>query len=401
MELSKTRRAAEWLKQFEVDDQAAAMALLDSVRFLQGGEVITGIRRSIEELLADRQERFPVALVPIISSEDMIREDDIDDDAELTTFCDFNPAQPIANNPGSEALMAQLIREVRKASPPASIFSAPLTLEEMRTSKVHTLLCVTDYIGSGQQVLNYVETWYRNRTIRSWRSFKWLQIGVIAYAATSAGKRAVDASPHIDFLKVTEIAPGISELKNSYPEAKVKEVCRIYAKRGKLWPALGYRGSAGLFASSFSVPNNLPAILIKRSKRWEPFFDGRSVSTSLSDEIGSHVPGVNISQQLLDAGQVRLAARHRDGHIDRPWQTHMIMLGLLPRTEEQLALALGLHLPAVRAILVSLERLQLIDSKGRLTSAGYEALASHRRKPRRAPALLTPDPSPYYPRYMR
>ncbi|WP_152229031.1 MULTISPECIES: hypothetical protein [Arthrobacter] len=399
MELSKTRRAAEWLKQFEVDDQAAAMALLDGVRFLQGGEVITGIRRSIEELLVDHQERFPVALVPIISSEDMIREEGADDDAELTTFSGFNPAQPIANNPGSEALVAQLVREVRNASPSAAIFSAPLTLEGMRTSKVHTLLCVTDYIGSGQQVLDYVETWCRNRTISSWRSFKWLQIGVVAYAATSAGKSAVEASPYINFTKVTEIAPSIREIENSYLGAKVLEVCRVYAKRGKIWPPLGYRDSGGLFASSFSVPNNLPAILIKRSKRWEPFFDGRSVSTSLSDEIGSHVPGVNIPQQLFDAGQVRLAARHRDGHIDRPWQTHMIMLGLLPRTEEQLALALGIHLPAVRAILVSLERLQLIDAQGRPSSAGFRALASHRRKPRRTPALLTPDPSPYYPRY--
>lgn len=401
MELSKTARAAKWLNQFEVDDRGTAEALLDSVRFLQGGEVITGIRRSIEKLLENRQERFPIAIVPIISLEDMLRADEIDDDAELTAFCGFNPAQPIANDPGSEALVAQLIREIRKASPSASIFSGPLTIEEMRASKVRTVLCVTDYIGSGQQVLDYVDTWCRNRTIRSWRSFNWLQIGVISYAATSAGKRAVDTSPYIDFLEVTEIAPSVRELKFSSTEAKIKEVCRLYAKRGKLWPALGYRGSAGLFASSFSIPNNLPAILIKKSNKWEPFFDGRSVSTSLSDEIGSHVPGSDISQQLLDAGQIRLAARHRDGHIDRPWQTHMVVLGLLPRTEEQLAVSIGLHLAALKAILVSLERLQLIDSKGRLTSAGYQALASHRRKPRRAPALLTPDPSPYYPRYMR
>lgn len=401
VKLSKTARAAVWLEQFEVDDRAAAVALLDAVRFVPGGEVIAGVRRSIERLISENPQLSPVVLVPVLAEEDMRRANGVEVDTAPTVFREFDPAQPINNEPGSEALMAQLIREVRRGSAAASIVPSPLTLEAMKQANVRTLVCVTDYIGSGKQVLDYAATWNRHPTVKSWRSFGWLRIVVVAYASTPAGRNAIKASSHVDAIEVIEMAPGIDELRKADVNGNVEEVCRVYAKRGRLWPALGYRDSAGLFASSFSVPNNLPAILIRRSKRWTPFFDGRSVSASLSDEIGAQRPDVDVAQQLRAAGQVRLAARHRDAQIERRWQTHLAVLGFLPRAGAELALALGVDMPTVSEILTSLERADLIDGTGKLTPAGRTALNYHRLKRRRVSASLTSEALPYYPRYKR
>lgn len=393
-------RAVSWLEQFDPDDRAAAAALLDAVRFLPGGDVIAGLRRTIESFISMNPDRAPAALAPVISHEDMVLPEGLHA-AGVTIFRDFDPAQPIANEPGSEALIAHLIREMRKGSGAGSIVSGPITLDGLNTAETRTLIFVTDYIGSGAQVVNYVEAWHRHPTIRSWRSFGWLQIVVVAYAATAAGKQAVDRNPHVDRLEIVEVVPGLEQLRTADTSGKIEELCRVYARRGKVWPALGYRKSGGLFASSFSVPNNLPAILIRRSSRWEPFFDERSVPSDLADAIGDHRPDIDIAQRLQDAGQHRLAARHRDGHIDRRWQVHIAILAILPGSVADLSLAVGADVPTVVGVLDSLERLGLIDGVGKITPAGRTALNVHRRKPRRGSALLVPDPTPYYPRYTR
>jgi hypothetical protein len=397
--LSETDRAAQWLGQFEMEDRPSAIALLDCLRFVPGAEVLSGVRRVVEEFLSDDPLRTPVAVVPILSIEDMLGVD-----KKLTpepvVFDDFDPAQPIANEPGSEALMAHLIREVHTGSPATSFVSSPLTRDTMKEAGVRTLLCITDYIGSGRQVLRYIETWYRHKTIKSWRSLGWLKIVVVAYAATSDGKKLVEASPHVDELKVIEIAPGIEQLRRDV-DGKIEEVCRIYARRGGLGYALGYRDSAGLFASSYSIPNNLPAILIESSVRWQSFFDGRSISANLADAIGDQRPAVDVPQQLMDAGQVRLAMRIRSGEIDHRWHDHLVVLALLPRDSTALALGLGIELTALRAILSSLEGLGLIDASHRPTVSGKRTLNAHRRNYRVSVAGLVADPSSYYPWYKR
>lgn len=164
---------------------------------------------------------------------------------------------------------------------------------------------------------------------------------------------------------------------------------------------LGYNDSAGLFASSFSVPNNLPAILIRGSARWTPFFNRRSVTASLAEEFGTQRPLPDASQHVEDAGQIRLAVRLRDQRIAVRWHAHLAMLALLPATDDELSLKIGLDVENVSQIRDALTRLNLADDTGRLTATGRQTLERFRRKPRRSSAELHPDPSPYYPRFKR
>ncbi|TYL54033.1 hypothetical protein FYC51_10575 [Agromyces mariniharenae] len=317
-------------------------------------------------------------------------------------FEHFDPSQDLDSEPGSEALMAHLVNEVRRATPQELLVPTPLTLEGLRGVRARTLLFLTDYIGSGHQVITYVDAWCRHPTIRSWRSFGFIRVVVMAYASTIAGKRLVEADTHIDALELVEVAPALGAWTRIIDDPKIAEVCRLYARRGRLRGApLGYQDSAGLFATSFSVPNNLPAILIRRSPRWMPFFEGRSVTATLAEEIGEHHPDIEVADEVAAVGDARLAARYREGGIEARWHDYLGLLALLPKSEEEIALALGLTIPEVRSLRSVVVRLGLVDQSGRLTPAGKQTLVSNRRKPRIVSAGLRPDASPYYPRLTR
>ncbi|MGJ9406345.1 hypothetical protein ACHABQ_08490 [Nesterenkonia aurantiaca] len=400
MKLSETARATEWLAQFEDDDRASARALLDSVKFVPGGEVVAGVRRMLEDFVSQGPDHVPAAVVPILSIEDMDGVPNNSRAPHAVVFEEFDPGQPIANDPGSEAYMAHLVAEIRKGSLASFLVPTPLSLTTMKSARSRTLLCITDYIGSGRQVLNYVETWYRHKTIKSWRSLGWLKIVVVAYASTTEGKKAVEDNPHVDELRVVEIAPGIERLRQN-PDEGLEQLCRLYSNRGRLRRPLGYLDSAGLYASSYSIPNNLPAILIKRSNRWKPFFDNRSISAETSAEIEYQRPPADLPQRLLSVGQIKLAMGISAGEIDHRWHRYLAAMALLPTDEATLALDLDLDLPSLRVVLESLKRFGLVDASNRLTADGRRTLQVHRRRPRTSSGVLVANPLPYYPRYQK
>ncbi|MEW1963646.1 hypothetical protein AB0269_14445 [Microbacterium sp. NPDC077644] len=398
MRLSQTPRAANWLRQFEVDDRDAAVALLDSILYVPGGEVIAGVRRSVEQLATNAPGRSPMVLAPMLSKEDMRdpNGEKLPADSEPTVFVEFDPDQPLDNMPGSEALFAHLIREMSRGLPEELIAPRPLNLESMRGARVRSLVLITDVIGSGQQALNYIDAWWRHGSLRSWHSYGLMKIMVVAYAATRLGLERVRAHRGVDAVHVQEIVPGLDQALSL--NGRVQEICKRYARRGRLNGALGFRNSAGLFASSFSVPNNLPAILISRSTRWQPFFDGRSVSADLAAQLEVQRPVVEASRLLAQAGQLRLARRFQD---QNRWGQHLAVLALLPATQHDLALKLGLSLGEVEQTMNSLSSLGLTDDAGQITSAGKQTLERRKKTPRHVSAGLRPDTSPYYPRLKR
>ncbi|WP_211586596.1 hypothetical protein, partial [Klebsiella pneumoniae] len=48
---------------------------------------------------------------------------------------------------------------------------------------------IDDYIGSGQRVSDFIDAFWRDRTIASWLSSKHIKIQVVAYSATAQGLR--------------------------------------------------------------------------------------------------------------------------------------------------------------------------------------------------------------------
>ncbi|WP_156376836.1 hypothetical protein [Yonghaparkia sp. Root332] len=402
MKPSETTRGREWLLQFELDDLPAASALIDLIRFVPGGEVIAGIRRTVEEMLIAHSIESPIAVVPIMSLEDMIPLSAGVLPVLPAVFTDYDPSQRHAGEPGSEALLAQLVREIRTAAGPSGLLPFPVTLDAMRAERARTVLFLTDYIGSGRQVLDYVASWQRHPSIRSWRSGHRVKFLVVAYAATTLGLSAVRNDANVDRVTVVEVVPSVSDLVLQTSGEKLEEICRNYARRGRLGGnPLGHGGAGALFASSFSVPNNLPAILIRQSKVWTPFFPGRSVPTAISDEIGAHRPAVDFATELSAARELRLAFRLSDETGLKRWEVLVATLALNLSSAEEIAHRLAIDVAEADRVLRSIHALNLRDSRSRVTTAGQGVLAMARRRTRAVSAGLEPGESPYYPRLTR
>ena len=401
MRPSETLRAKRWLEQFESDDQDTAARLLDAIVFVPGGEVLASVRGNVEDWLQEERGRLPAAIVPILAQEDMQPLMGAELPSEPSVFTDFDPSQDSGADAGSEALVGYVIREIRKSQSRRTVLPSPVSLKELHDSRARTLLMLTDYIGSGRQVLDYVAAWHRHPTIRSWRSFGLLHTVVVAYAATMEGKRFVETTGQVDELRIVRVVPAMGDGAEG-EWGGLASLCRLYARRGRLRrPPLGFGGSGGLFATSFSVPNNLPAVLIERSTKWEPFFSGRSVPDALAREIQAHEPERDMSEELAGAGQRKLAARLREGRLDRRWHLFLAVLPLAARPDDELSLALGASLAQIRQVRALLEASHLIQTNGRLTQAGLRVLSRHRRKPRVVTADLAGEDSPYYPRLKR
>jgi hypothetical protein len=150
-----------------------------------------------------------------------------------------------------------------------------------------------------------------------------------------------------------------------------------------------------------SVPNNLPAILIHRSKRWKPFFDGRSATADLADEVGDYVPTADLSALLVASRQPRLAARIDSHGVPDRWLRLVAALGLLPASSEQLAGLMKLPVAEAQQTLDALNRLGLAEVDGRITTDGRRTLAAHRRKARTSVSVLGQGAGPYYPQTLR
>lgn len=401
MKPSSTTRGGQWLAQFDPPDAPLAAKIIDSLRFAPSGDVLAGVRRLIESLVDSGQVVHPTALLPALSIEDIEFPRGAPTPQSPVVFADFDPSQGLSGAPGSEALMANVIREINRAAP--KLYARhPITLKKLRDRRVRNIVVVTDYIGSGQQILDYVGTWTRNSTIRSWRSGGFIKIIVVAYAVTPEGRSLVEASPAVSQLEYLEIAPTVYDWNLVLKNPDIVELCSRYAKRAGLsGDPMGYRGSGGLFVSALSVPNNLPAILIRQSPTWTPFFHGRSARSELSDELGTYTPGADYAALLRGRRQTRLAARVDEDAIPVRWRMFVVALALLPASEDQLARAMGISVSECRTLLDTLKRLGLVDGMGKVTPGGSIALAHHRRKGRVSPPVPTPTASAYYPQSLR
>lgn len=408
MRPSQTPQGATWVKQFDLDDQPVASALLDSIRFASYDEVLLGIRSQIETVIFDSALRVPVALFPVLAQEDLQLAGSKPSIAgSPAVYQDFDPRQVLPQNSGSEAIISHLIREVEKEFAASQVIagdkSGKITVGTLRVNRVRTICLLTDYIGSGKQVVDYLDSWQRNKTIRSWLSFGWLRIVVIAFSSTASGQGLVEQHKACSELFVYEPSPELEGIAAWREEPAVIEICVNYARRNRLKAsALGFANSGGLFASAFSVPNNLPAVLWdSSSSTWSPFFPGRTIPQAIASAIGSYVPSRDFAHELELAKEFKLSRRLVEGMINPRWERLIINLALVPAGIRAISRQTAQKTRETKAILKAMRHLGLTDHQGSRTPAGERALRRARMRPRKRTAGLSGSDEPYYPRFIR
>lgn len=404
MELSKTTEANEWLAQFDSDDILTASLLLDSIRFASAEEVTTGIREQLEAVLNNGEFEPPYVIAPIVSIEDM----GLSKDDEPCVFENFDPLPKIASSPGSEAPVANIIREATKPFDKC-VIKEPNSIENLRKQKVRTLIFVTDFSGSGTQVERYLDAWYRNRTIKSWKSSGYLKFVVVAFATTLQAKLKIEEHRTKPTFHVLEVVPTLKEIATRTGKEKLVELCKLYANRNNMKAPLGYGESACLFATALSVPNNLPAILIKGGKGqkgWKAFFPNRTSPANLTKQIRSHRPGIFTKSILENPNAQQLVNRFREDPGQKRWEKYLIALAICSDNQmmqayggypEAIGLLSGINRQQTTKLIEVLHRFGWVEKQGRLTGEGRRVLKHHAKKLRKITTPLARGESPYYP----
>ncbi|MGI9374558.1 MAG: phosphoribosyltransferase-like protein [Tsuneonella suprasediminis] len=399
-------RVDQWLTNFAEDDRFAARLLFDGLDLVSEDQVRSGLNERIENLATVLPG--PLVLLPV-------RELPI---AEGYFDPSDNTIPPEAISPrgehGSEAIVANIVTgQLRRKNMP---FLKDPSIEAMREAKVRSILLVSDFAGSGDQIVKFERAINQHPSIASWRSRGWIRIHALTYAATNVAMERL--RDHFGQRQVHshKACRSFDDCGWSREErAAIEKLCVGYGprrrrrSRSKFGP-YGYKNSQGMMAFAYSVPNNLPAVLTtlgraQGSRNWEPLFEGRVVPPELRPLFGDPSPEKRLHRSLKAARQERLAKGGWASVAGTDASRLLLLLAALSRRPKRVDQVMGMTgLAAMEIVQLArcLRSWGLLGENLHLTDAGRQELR-HAKGLRLLdpPPLLHANTEPYYPRQLR
>lgn len=399
MALSETRAGVAWLDNFLPEDRELAKRLLDAFVL----ESWTTARAALLDLLrteiASEGNSGSVWVLPAMDSGDIRRANELAGVGPLTAFENFEPGMTIPSMPGSEGLIGHLIRDVQGKR----ILAPDASISQLRAKRIRTIIVVSDTIETGGQVTKYVKSLLRNPTLKSWRSFGWIKLIVLAYAVSKEGEQVVTTVPHVDSLRFVRRAPAIDGL--AWPMQDTEAARDLCLRYGLGKERLGYGQHAGLFGFQDRVPNTVPQIFRQKGKDWVPLFGGRKVPSEIIHELAnSSVVPVAYHEVIAAARQERLSVSVRKQQRESN-RTILAVLALLRASPDRVAIlgsALNMTQAETTRLLEYMTNQGWVDGGNNVTARGVAELSASKRKPRRVePSRASETVDPYYPESLR
>jgi len=402
---SLTLRGKQWLNNFSSTERSTATLLLDSLEIVSPTDIRVGLLHLLNSL-TDEEVRKPAVLIPVLSVKDIVFPKG--HSGLPVAYVNFAPGSPIASTPGSEGLIGNIVRELTgsESAAPSDVWLHPSRdVKALRAARCHTLVFLTDYCGSGDQVTRFARAFVRNATIRSWRSYGWTKVHVVAFAASVLASERIQRDTAVDYLSVAGPAASFVSAQWTTEEREaIKTLCVKYLTSKERRQTFGYKGSAGLFVTHTGVPNNVPKVLTRTATGWHPFFEGTVCPPDLVRELASYSPKRDLRRVTKEARQTRVSAVLESGRLRGTSETLIAMLSLVSlkaQTRTELSHALHQSEERIQELLGFLVGAGLLKSDLRLTWAGRMELLAGKRLPRRAGTQLEGEDVPYYPVTLR
>jgi hypothetical protein len=405
MQPSETSVGQAWLQNFAEPDVSTATMLLDGLRFVTLSTVRDGLASCLRDLVESDRLPTPAVVLP----ERGVADFHLSHEKERSpvAYRDFHPGEPIDITPGSEGLVGMVLRDlpgINRTNHEAPWIPPGASLEDLRAQRCRSIVLVTDYMGSGSTVIKLAEAVARHPTIRSWRSFGWLNIYAVAFASSQEALDRIPVAGPITEAWAVEAAPTFETAWAADVRDAVIAFCDTECRINKRW-AQGYERSAGLFLTERNAPNNLPAVLWQTAAGWHPLFPERTVPTSFARDVGEYRSGPSLVEVAERVRQLRFGRNQRLGYMRVTSQLllrALLFLNLGERDAAALAAELGVDIAEAQTLVSSLVQLGLVDASGRaITELGHREIDANKRGLRRTSAELAGSDAPYYPHSLR
>ncbi|MEV3819075.1 hypothetical protein RI537_23570 [Aeromonas salmonicida] len=412
-QLIYTKQGEDWLNQFDELDQETAKLLLNSLTLVSHTE----FRRSLEELILETSKKVagPIGVYAIrelkkINIGSHLRQV-IPFFEQIIISEDGKTVNSVGatSDQGSEAIVAQIIRQLSKANP-QKILNHP-SKEVLRAKRCDSLIFVDDYIGSGQRVSDFIDAFWRDKTIVSWLSSKHIKIQVVAYSATEKGLchlERLKARPELFIYRdspTIKTLPIKQELKEALFSLCEKYGRKIFKKRRNMW--FGFNGGMSSLIFEHGCPNNTPVILWAtedKSEKWIGIFPNRTVDTTTVSVFPFEIARGDTIKTLRDIGQTRLA---KSGALTRRGELGalvLLVLGLIAKGQRKrsaISYATGLNSKECDLLLSKCIKWEFLSHERRITPRGLSELSAAKNMSFSLKGSLAVGSDYYYPRQLR
>jgi len=379
-----------WLGQFSRTDQATAMALVDKVRFIDETEFAQGIKTYLVDLLRQEPALFPMALyvekeipksndVPkrLFAEPKRKRRRRITGSAEPWIYRILNKSGEV----GSEGVLRTLVTELQRSNSDQYVsHGGP---DVLRKKKPNTFVVLTDFLGSGQRVSDFLTSVWKLRTFRSWYSGEQIRFMVIAYAGTKDAKEKILRHPSAPDVRLIRGCKTLSAIRPPEERARLIELCEKYhVQSHKGHGALGYKQAGALMVFAHGCPNNAPSILHAKMRGWMPLFPGRSTAGVV--ELSSGEGGAVLSMKLLQKRDVSVVLQRPNSPQVKSEAVKLLMDVLSAvthgsRSELAISARCDLTILETRIVVSKLRRLGWVNPSGRPTTEGIRQRDAYKR----------------------
>lgn len=411
--LIHTEQGKKWLNQFKPIDQETAILIANSLTLVSHTEFERNLLTKMEELASSIEgtvgffairelekektsEGFDGAVLPFYSQ------------VESSDGKSVN-ALSASSNQGSEAKVANIIRQLCKSNP-QKYLNHP-TLENLRSNKSDAVIFVDDFIGSGGRVHEFLDAFWLEKTVVSWLSGKQMSFHVVAYSGTESGIAYAGRHKSTPQIHIYRDAPTFDTFHwGADKKNRIKELCRKYGyiankKRKNMW--CGYREGMAAIIFEHGCPNNTPTILWEpdfTGSGWNGLFPNRTISSSTASVFPSEIVRGDHIQILEDAGQKKLA--HSASLIRRglAGQIILIVLGLIAKGQRKrstLSFATGLNVDDCERVIEKCIKWRFITVQRRITEKGLAELNAARKLRIGQLTVLDKGTDYYYPKQLR
>lgn len=395
--LSETERGQRWLSNFLPKDEGVAVSLLDRITVVSREKMFIEIKEKIKEIMEEGMVPGPVLPIPARSGDFLKKKDLVP-----VLFEDYSPNHPIPPTPGSEGTIGNLVRDLCEIR--GKIFIDPekvSNLDDIRLAegRIRSIIIVTDYIGSGEEIEKNIASIVKNKTIRSWMSYRLVKIYIVCYAISSYALNFLQyKSPSVAQIFYVQKVRSIQdedEIWTPHLRKSVEDLCtsetyikRKDRKKGK--DLLGFKSSGILFVPSNRVPNNIPFILrMERGNprgrgdaEWYPLFKGRVFPDDLQVEMGFQDSGkraeIDKSIKSLKGSKIYKTLKNVDGRLGIRKMTLILReLTFEPSAsvENDIRTHIRLDEQDMKDVIIFLKKMRLIKNNNVPTGRGLRELA--------------------------